>query len=457
MTQAAMAQGFGYEYCSPVQEKSIPVSLQGFDVLARARTGTGKTLGFLIPAIESLVSATQSGERRQQGSCAILVLSPTRELSTQISDEAKKLLRFHQNIGVSIMMGGTNADKERRQMGSGGPGPQLLLVATPGRLEDHLYNTPGFRARFDDLRTFVLDEADQMLDMGFRPTITKILAALPPPAKRQTLLFSATVPKEMQQIASKALRPGDQQRFVDCVGEGAEQTATKLEQFWLTVPLDSLLPAMWNVISGQIAADPNHKIIVFFVTARCTQFFAEFFNAGGIPVMDIHSRKSQSARSKTSEKFRDAKQAVLFTSDVSARGMDYPDVTFVLQVGAPSSKEQYVHRTGRSARAGKSGVGMLLLCDWETFFLRDVRDLPLKPWQGGSIPLDMSPGLSRATAWVKSQQGLSEEVNRGAQAYQAWLGYYNGLQRKIGASEPPKLSPLLRTTRECARVRENGR
>eukprot|EP01047_Picozoa_sp_COSAG01_P057514 COSAG01_NODE_6657_length_3560_cov_5.515458_2_plen_447_part_00 len=273
-TQQAMAQVFGYEYCSPVQEMSIPVALQGFDVLARARTGTGKTLGFLIPAIDRLVF---SGERVRKGDVAILVLSPTRELSTQISDEGKKLLRFHQLGGVTIMMGGTNADKERRAMGSGGPGPNALLVATPGRLEDHLYNTQGFRARCDNLRTFVLDEADQMLDMGFRPTITKILAALPPPANRQTLLFSATVPKEMQEIASKALRPGDQQRFVDCVGEGAEQTATKLEQYWLAVSLEQLLPAMWNIISEQ-AAIPNSKIIVFFVTARCTQFFAEFFN-----------------------------------------------------------------------------------------------------------------------------------------------------------------------------------
>ena len=218
-TQQAMAQGFGYEYCTPVQEKSIPVALQGYDVLARARTGTGKTLGFLIPAIESLVA---SGERVQPGTCAILVLSPTRELSTQISTEAKTLLRFHSGIAVQLMMGGTNAEKERRQMM--GAGPSTLLVATPGRLEDHLTNTQGFAQRFLGLRTFVLDEADQMLDMGFRPTITKILAALPPPATRQTLLFSATVPTEMQQIAAKALRPGDQQRFVDCVGEGAEAT-----------------------------------------------------------------------------------------------------------------------------------------------------------------------------------------------------------------------------------------
>ena len=149
--------------------------------------------------------------------------------------------------------------------------------------------------------------------------------------------------------------------------------ASKLEQYWLTVSLDTLLPAMWNIVEQQ-ASVPNSKIIVFFVTARCTQFFAEFFNSGGIEVMEIHSRKSQSARSKTSERFRNAKQAVLFTSDVSgagpthptprpisedslvvarwcsARGMDYPDVSFVLQVGAPSSKEQYVHRTGRSVR-----------------------------------------------------------------------------------------------------------
>ena len=143
----------------------------------------------------------------------------------------------------------------------------------------------------------------------------------------------------MQQIASKALRPGDQQRFVDCIGEEGQATASKLEQYHFSVPLDGLVAAMWNILAEQ-QQKPNHKIIVFFVTARCTQFFAEFMRSGGMDVMDIHSRKSQSARTKTSAQFVAAKQGILFTSDVSARGLDYPNVTFVLQVGAPSSKEQ---------------------------------------------------------------------------------------------------------------------
>jgi ATP-dependent RNA helicase MSS116 len=121
-------------------------------------------------------------------------------------------------------------------------------------------------------------------------------------------------------------------------------------------------------------------------------------------VEDIHSRKSQSARTKTSERFAKATQGILFTSDVSARGLDYPNVTFVLKVGAPSSKEQYVHRTGRSARAGKSGVGLLLLCDWERFFLKDIRSLPVKPWTGAAVRTDVAPGLARAMQVSKTKR-----------------------------------------------------
>jgi hypothetical protein len=261
-TMRAMNEGFGYEYCTPVQAASVPVAMAGFDVLARAKTGTGKTLGFMIPAIERLMLSAPA----RQGSVAILVLSPTRELTAQIAKEGKIITRYHPGLEVSVMMGGTNADKERKVMCSGGSGPAHILVATPGRLEDHLYNTRGFAGRFEDLRTLVFDEADQMLDMGFRPTIEKILRALPPPGTRQTLLYSATVPTAMQQIAKQALRPGEQQRFVDCVvsacgrvpwkcrmlmrgaiccgcsqGEDGGATADKLEQFHVAVPLDGLI------------------------------------------------------------------------------------------------------------------------------------------------------------------------------------------------------------------------
>jgi len=175
--------------------------------------------------------------------------------------------------------------------------------------------------------------------------------------------------------------------------------------------------------------------MVFFATARVTQFMAELFCAAGVPVMDIHSRKSQGARTRTSNEFRAAAAAIMFTSDVSARGMDYPDVSFVLQVGSASSREQYVHRIGRSGRAGKSGQGLVLLSDWESFFLNDIRDLPVKPFPSASAPgfgnIAQQPRLQQAISRVASTATGNASSERASQAYQAWLGYYNGLQRRL--------------------------
>lgn len=429
-TQLAMAQGFGYEFCSPVQEAAIPVALQGYDLLARAKTGTGKTLAFLVPSIECVVRNGLAGA----GQCGLLILSPTRELTAQTAHEAKVLTSYFPaslGLGVQVMIGGTNVKSETSGLVS--RGSAAILIATPGRLDAHLSDTAGYRGRFGSLRALVFDEADQLLDMGFKPTIDKILRALPPPASRQTLLFSATVPTTIKQIAAYALRPGDAQRHIDCVGSEHDATADALDQYYLVCALPQLLPTMFQLLCAQ-AAQPNAKVIVFFVTARMTQFFAELCNDAGLPVLEIHSRKSQQAREKTSRQFRDATSAILFSSDVSARGLDYPDVTFVLQVGCASSREQYVHRTGRSARAGKTGTGLLLLCDFETFFLGELSSLPVQDWVncGGQPATEQVPSnLHAALARVGASAGRGEEADRGAQAYQAWLGFYNGLQRKL--------------------------
>jgi ATP-dependent RNA helicase MSS116 len=428
--QRALAQGFGYEFCSPVQEAAIPVALQGYDLLARAKTGTGKTLAFLIPSIERLARMGLAGP----GHCGLLVLSPTRELTAQTANESKILTSHFSaalRLTVQVMIGGTNVKTETNTLARSGSA--AILIATPGRLESHLKETAGFQARFSGLRGMIFDEADQLLDMGFKPTIDKILRMLPPPATRQTLLFSATVPHTVKEIAAHALRPGDQQRHIDCVGSDLDATADALDQYFLTCSLAQLLPTMFSLLAAQ-AAQPNAKVIVFFVTARMTQFFAELCCDAGLPVLEVHSRKSQAARDKTSKQFRDATSAILFSSDVSARGLDYPDVTFVLQIGCASSREQYVHRTGRSARAGKTGTGLLLLCDFETFFLRELSSLPVRDWVacGGAPATEaMPPALSHALRRVGATAGQGDEVDRGAQAYQAWLGYYNGLQRKM--------------------------
>ena len=183
------------------------------------------------------------------------------------------------------------------------------------------------------------------------------------------------MPKQVQTIAANALRPG--YAYVDCVGE--EDSATNLQvKQWLTMaPLDDHLHLLVQLVTSHQAAVPDHKIICFFPTARATQLAAELFVALGRPVTEIHSRKSQGHRTKAADAFRESKSGVMMSSDVSARGLDYPDVTLVVQVGLPSSREQYIHRLGRTARAGKTGEGLLLLAPHEEFFTRQLRDLPI--------------------------------------------------------------------------------
>lgn len=336
-SRRAIAEVMKYEFLTQVQASSMPEILKGIDCLAKAKTGTGKTLGFLIPAVEVLRRNT-----RVANSLPCLVLSPTRELAAQIAAEATNLLTFHRDMKVAVVVGGTNINADKRELS----GRVDILVATAGRLIDHLENTPKFASMCAGVKVLIMDEADQLLEMGFRPEIEKILRFMPDKMARQTLLFSATVPATVQEIARKALRQGF--AFVDTVGAEAEQTHLHVRQNVVVADLDNLIAALIAIIAQQ-SVSPDHKIIVFFTTARLTGYMSELFQHMGFPVLEIHSRKSQAVRTRTSDQFRDAHSAILFSSDVSARGMDYPDVTFVLQVGL-TEREQYIHRLGRTVR-----------------------------------------------------------------------------------------------------------
>ena len=299
-----------YELMTKVQEASLPACLTGHDVLARAKTGTGKTLAFLIPSIERLARAPGGVAA---GGVHVMVLSPTRELAVQISHEADALLSHHA-LASQCVYGGTNMRSEQTRMASRRCD---ILVATPGRLVDHIQNTPGFAQRLRHVCVAVLDEADQLLDMGFRDSLDKILAALPP--QRQTLFFSATLPASVRAVAAKALRPN--YVFVDTVGDDAHQTNAQVNQCVMVAPFEAQIPVLVQLVR-HAASVPNHKVLVFFPTARATQFHAELLNVLGTPVLEIHSRKSQSQRERASAAYRAAASAILFSSDVSARGVD---------------------------------------------------------------------------------------------------------------------------------------
>ncbi|MED6161440.1 hypothetical protein PIB30_060752 [Stylosanthes scabra] len=382
----------GYEKMTIVQAATLPVILKGKDVLAKARTGTGKTVAFLLPSIEVVANSPPTDRDHKRPPIHVLVICPTRELASQAAAEAGKLLKYHPTIGVQVVIGGTRLALEQKRMQAN---PCQILVATPGRLRDHVENTAGFATRLMGVKVLVLDEADHLLDMGFRKDIEKIIAAVP--KQRQTLMFSATIPDEVRQVCHIALRRDHE--FINTVQEGSEETHSQVRQTHLVAPLDKHFSLLYALLKEHIADDLDYKVLVFCTTAMVTRLVAELLGELNLNVREIHSRKPQSYRTRVSEEFRKSKGLILVTSDVSARGVDYPDVTLVVQVGLPADREQYIHRLGRTGRRGKEGQGILLLAPWEEFFLSTIKDLPIEKANIPSVDPDTKKKQFRQYKW----------------------------------------------------------
>eukprot|EP00929_Paragymnodinium_shiwhaense_P051495 TRINITY_DN25906_c0_g1_i1.p1 TRINITY_DN25906_c0_g1~~TRINITY_DN25906_c0_g1_i1.p1 ORF type:complete len:596 (+),score=67.42 TRINITY_DN25906_c0_g1_i1:55-1842(+) len=400
-TRSALRENFKYYELSEVQQRVLPIALSQrgskSDLMVRAHTGTGKTLAFLIPAVEAMVKNQPEGK-----GVATVVIAPTRELAIQIGQEAEKLLEHH-GVGVVVLTGGVTKVK----------GDQVvirkvkprLIVATPGRLLLHFERTFLFPTLFEGCETLILDEADRLLDLGFVEEVKEIVAYLPP--QRRTMLFSATIPQNVTDVATRICRG----RYikVDCVGDDQVATTTMLDQSYAVFPGHQLLGALYNLLMGEMERDRfGYKVLVFFPTARLTAFMAQFFREQlRLAVYEIHRRREPEARLAAQDKFRFDQSGIMFSSDVSARGMDYPNVTLVIQFCAPASREMYIHRVGRTARAGTEGRGVLLLGELERDFLKVVEDLPLKPYgdsENGKDPLlRVNELLVQATrSWLTS-------------------------------------------------------
>ncbi|TMW60560.1 hypothetical protein Poli38472_000602 [Pythium oligandrum] len=441
-TKRAIVEELKYEFLTNVQNETIAPILEGKDVLAKAKTGNGKTIAFLLPVIENL---TRVG--RVRDSIPALVISPTRELALQIATEARRLTSFH-SLQIACFVGGSSINRDVKSLTSSTP--LDILIATPGRLLDHIgQDTGSINKKLGNAKVLVLDEADRLLDMGFRQEIMKILRCLP--EERQTLLFSATLPASTEELKKVALR--SDYVFVDTIEEDDHQTNAQTVQEYMVCSMQDNIAVVEHVLRQHIAARAqDYKVMVFFPTARAAQFMAQLFTAAGFKdVLEMHSRKSQSARTKAADAFRGGKRVMMFSSDVSARGVDYPDVSLVLQVGL-TDRDQYIHRLGRTARAGSDGHGVLVLSEFEKPLLKELKDLPL---QEVAVPADMDASATdKVTASLKRNSELEKSAQ---QSYQAWLGFYNsnlkrlGLQRErlvqlaadyssfIGLSEVPKL------------------
>ena len=359
----------GYDTPTPIQAQAIPTILSGADLMGGAQTGTGKTAGFTLPMLQRLMA--HPGQRDTRGKLPIraLILTPTRELAAQV-EESVRVYGKYSKLTSMVMFGGVGMqpqiDKLRRGVD--------ILVATPGRLLDH----HGQRTLdLSHVEIFVLDEADRMLDMGFIHDIKKVLAVLP--AKKQSLLFSATFSDEIKALADRLLNAP---KLIEVARRNS--TAELVSQKVHPVSRERKK----ELLAHLIKAGDWHQVLVFTRMKHGANRLAEYLNDQGISAMAIHGNKSQTARTKALGDFKAGQLQVLVATDIAARGIDIDQLPHVVNFELPNVPEDYVHRIGRTGRAGATGEAISLACVDEDIFLRDIERLIKR-----SIPREPVPGF----------------------------------------------------------------
>jgi ATP-dependent RNA helicase RhlE len=343
----------GYTTPTPIQAQAIPGALEGRDLLGIAQTGTGKTAAFGLPLLHRLAN---TGGRPPRGGCRALILSPTRELASQIADSLKAYGR-HLGLSVAVVFGGVGYGPQRTALARG----LDVLVATPGRLQDHLDQGS---ARLDRVETLVLDEADQMLDKGFWPAIRRILPRLP--AQRHTMFFSATMPAEVARLAGEILKDPVRVEVTPVAS-----TVDKVEQKLIFIEQGGKRRVLAELLRGEGVG----RALVFARTKHGADKVVKNLAADGIQANAIHGNKGQSQRERALAEFRTGRAPVLVATDIAARGIDVDGVTHVIQHDMPDTAEAYVHRIGRTARAGASGIAVALCAPDEREKLQQVEKL----------------------------------------------------------------------------------
>jgi ATP-dependent RNA helicase RhlE len=369
----------GYTEPTPIQTQAIPSILAGRDLLGIAQTGTGKTAAFALPILDRLARSTRSRTRK---SCRALVLSPTRELASQIADSFRTYGR-HLGLTVTTVFGGVGHRPQQIALERGVD----ILVATPGRLLDHIAERNVVLAGTE---TLVLDEADQMLDLGFLPPIRRIVSHLP--RQRQNLFFSATMPSEIGKLASDLLR--------DPIRIAITPVATTVDS--VTQRVIHVDSESKRALLIELLADPQMtRTLVFTRTKRGADKVARALEAAGIQVAAIHGNKSQPQRARALAAFRNAQIRALVATDIAARGIDVDQVTHVVNYELPDVPESYVHRIGRTARAGAAGIAISLCDADERNLLHDIerlirQSIPAENRRkSGHLPHQSAPGEPR--------------------------------------------------------------
>jgi ATP-dependent RNA helicase RhlE len=336
----------GFDQTTPIQSAVIPIALAGHDVIGCADTGTGKTVAFVLPILHRILKA-RAENPDDKGFTRVLILAPTRELCVQIEDDVQGFT-YHTDLTSIAVYGGVEMSAQEFALKAGVD----IVVATPGRLMDHQRNGAVDFSRVD---TFVLDEADRMMDMGFWPDVRRIAQTLPPPAKRQTLLFSATMPDDVMKMLDEIVRDA---QYVQVGSAGG--------------PAQSITHEVENVPSGQktewlakFLRRTHGPVLVFMRTKSGAERLARKLSSFGIRAASLHADRTQQQRTAAVEGFRGGQYHVLVATDVAARGLDIDGISHVVNYEVPSSRETYVHRVGRTGRAAATGTALTLVAPEE--------------------------------------------------------------------------------------------
>ena len=378
----------GFEEATPIQSATIPLIMEGKDIIGQAQTGTGKTAAFGIPILEMI----DAKSRKLQA----VTLCPTRELAIQVAEELKKLAKYKRGIEILSIYGGQSIERQLKALKKG----VQIVIGTPGRVQDHMDRGT---LKMGDVKIFILDEADEMLDMGFRDDIELILKQMP--AERQTILFSATMPKPILDLTKKYQKKPE---FIKMVHK--EMTVPKIEQVYFEVKEYAKTDTLTRVIDAN-----NFKLsLVFCNTKRKVDQLVENLQARGYLADGLHGDMNQGQRDRVMQKFRRGLVEILVATDVAARGLDIDDIEAVFNYDIPQDEESYVHRVGRTARAGRTGKAFTFVVGREIYRIRDIQifaktkiNFRKAPTQGDIAQLKFNQSLDKIRT-VLSEGGLGK-------------------------------------------------
>ena len=368
----------GFEFCTPIQANTLPIALKGHDVAGQAQTGTGKTAAFLIAAFERLLKSSpeDNGEQRQP---RLFTLAPTRELAVQIANDAE-VLGKHTGLKIGLAYGGTDYEKQRRILQEGVD----LLIGTPGRIIDY-FKQGVFK--LDRVEVAILDEADRMFDLGFIKDIRYLLRKLPPPDQRLNMLFSATLSQRVMELAYEHMNEPELIRI-----EPDKVTADRVRQAVFFPSNEHKMPLLIGLVNEMGAG----RIMIFVNMKREAERVQDYLEANGIHAKAISGDVPQNKRLRMLMEFQSGELQVLIGTDVASRGLHVPDVQYVINYDLPQDAEDYVHRIGRTARAGAAGDAISLGCETYVMSLPDIEEyighkIPVANYDPEDLPEIVKP------------------------------------------------------------------